>query len=320
MSKPFSFGSWLAPYFDRFVTLRRASGAGYETQARLLRAFDCFLKKECPQPPLSREVLRRYLASLDRLSPRGRNNVVSVLWPALGHALMHGAEVEELPERSPRPPRYWRERPPRILSLEEVEGLLDAARKLPPLGSLRPATTVTLLGLLYVTGLRIGEALALNVGDLNLQDRTLTVRNGKFGKSRSLPLRVSTIGALRRYLVHPCRPVGTNAFAPFFVSGRRRRLAYSTLASALKQACKGAGIPSPWPRPHDFRHTFAISRLSEWYAKGRDAYALLPILSTYLGHVSVENTRQYLIANGPLLQEAASRFAERAQALDEVLQ
>jgi integrase/recombinase XerD len=189
---------------------------------------------------------------------------------------------------------------------------------LPPVDSLRPATTATLLGLLYTTGMRIGEALALDVGDLDCGDRILTVRKGKFGKSRALPLRESTIEALVLYLHHPLRPMGTDASAPLFVSRRRRRLADPTARLAILKSCLAAGISKPLPRPHDFRHTFAIGRVEAWYAQGRDVNALLPTLSTFLGHVSVENTRIYLIANGTLLEQAAVRFAHHTSALDEV--
>jgi integrase len=88
---------------------------------------------------------------------------------------------------------------------------------------------------------------------------------------------------------------------------------------AIRSACLAAGIPKPWPRPHDFRHTFAVSRVAAWYAQGRDVNALLPALSTYLGHISVENTRLYLTANGDLLEQAAVRFEHQTSALDEVL-
>ena len=318
MTRPRTFASWLAPQFESFVALRRASGAGYFSQRNLLLAFDRYLGAHAPEPPLLRETLTRYLASLDRLSPRGRDNVVAVVWPAVAYALRHGACVETLPTRPPKPAAYWRQRQPRILSATEIRSILVAARRLPPVDSLRPATTATLLGLLYTTGIRIGEALALDVGDLDCGDRILTVRRGKFGKSRALPLRESTVEALVRYVHHPLRPVGTDASAPLFVSCRRRRLSYPAVSTALGKACLAAGISKPLPRPHDFRHTFAIGRVEAWYMEGRDVNALLPTLSTYLGHVSVENTRLYLIANGTLLEQAAARFAHHTGALDEV--
>jgi integrase/recombinase XerD len=318
VTRPRVFTSWLAPHFERFVALRRASGAGYVSQRNLLLAFDRYVSGHAPQPPLRRETLIQYLASLDRLSPRGRDNVVGVVWPALTHALRHSAGVEALPARPPKPASHWRQRPPCILSATEVASVMAAARRLPPVDILRPATTATLLGLLYTTGMRIGEALALNVGDLDHHDRILTVRRGKFGKSRALPLRESTVEALLRYLDHPLRQVSTDASAPFFVSHRRRRLSYPALWPAVRKACLAAGISKPVPRPHDFRHTFAVSRVAAWYAQGRDVNALLPTLSTYLGHVSVENTRLYLTANGVLLEQAAARFARKTSALDEV--
>lgn len=319
MNRPSAFTSWLAPQFERFVTLRRASGAGYVSQRNLLLAFDRYVGQHAPQPPLLRVTLTQYLASLDRLSPRGWDNVVAVVWPAVTHALQHGARVEALPARPPKPSPHWRQRQPRILSLTEVGSLLAAARRLPPVDSLRPATMATLFGLLYTTGLRIGEALALDVGDLDCRDGLLTVRRGKFGKSRTLPLHKSAIEAMIRYVRHPLRPVSTAESAPLFVALSRRRLAYPTAATALYSACHTAETPRPWPRPHDFRHTFAISRVAAWYAQERDVNALLPALSTYLGHISVENTRLYLTANGALLEHAAARFAESTSALDEVL-
>ena len=319
MTRPRVFMSWLAPYFNSFVALKRASGLLYDSARNLLLAFDRYVNAHAPAAPLRRETLMQYVTSLDRLSPRGRDNAVGVVWSAVSHAQRHGAPINALPERPTRPWRFWSRRQPRIVSGTEVESLLATARQLPPKGSLRPATIATLVGLLYTTGIRIGEALALDVGDLNRRDRILTIRNGKFGKSRVLPLRQSVAEALACYVVHPLRPIGTGQTDTFFVSRLRRRLADSTARSAIATVCLQAGIAHPQPRPHDFRHTFAVSRIAAWYQEGRDVNTLLPALSTYLGHVSVENTRLYLTANGALLEQAAQRFAHKTRALDEVL-
>ncbi len=319
MTRSHAFISWLAPHFERFVALRRANGAGYVLQRKLLLCFDRHVDAHAPEPPLLRESLTQYLASLERLSPRGRDNVVGVVWPALAYAQRHDACIEALPTRPPKASRFWRQRQPRIITTPEIQSLLAAARELPWQSTLRPATAATLLGLLYTTGIRIAEALALDIGDLDPKDRILTIRRGKFGKSRALPLRESTVEAWVRYVEHPLRPLGTKASAPVFVSGQRRRLSDSSVRPTLYSACRLAGIAKPWPRPHDFRHTFAVSRVAAWYAQGRDVNALLPVLSTYLGHVSVENTRHYLSANGALLEQAAARFEHQTCALDEVL-
>ena len=312
------FTSWLALYFESFVALRRACGAVYVSQKRKLLAFDRYVARQAAQPPLVSETLVGYLVTLQHLSPRARDNVVTVVWGGVSHAQRHGAEVEALPMRPPRSPTQWRERPPHIFSTADVASILAAARRSPPVRSLRPVTIATLLGLLATTGMRIGEALALDVGDLDRQGRMLTIRKGKFGKTRVLPLCESTTRALSCYLDHPLRLLSTDTSAPLFVLGHRR-LSYSTARVAFRSACLTAGLDEPLPRIHDLRHTSAINRLAAWYEQGQDVDARLPALSTYLGHISVEKTRRYLVTNGILLEQAALLFGRQTNALDEVL-
>jgi integrase len=309
------FSSWLAPYFRRFVALKRAGGAAFETPTKLLAQFDRFIGSPS-RPPLRRGDLVRYLASLAPLFPRSRENAICVAWAALAHAQRHGARVELL-ARPPAPSGSLRKRRVRIVTPAEFERIFAAAERMAPILGLRAATTSTLIGLLYTTGLRIGEARSLDVADLDVAAAILTVRRGKFGKSRLLPIRESTLRALQRYLAHPRRRVGAEGSLPLFVSGRRRRLSHSSALQNFRLACRLAGLVPPYPRLHDLRHSFAVGRVATWYEHGRDVDALLPILSTYLGHVSVENTRAYLVTNGVLLERAAARFAQKTTFLDE---
>ena len=310
------FLSWLAEDFERFIVVKRAGGAVYKTQHHLLIRFDRYVCEHIAQPPLTPEILTQWLASCTS-SPRDRDNSVSVVWQALAHARRHGAQVQTLPPRPPKAPSYWRQRLPRVVSPSEVTRLMEAAHRLPPLGQWRGVCTGTLLGLLYVTGLRIGEAQALDVGDLDRKQGILTIVSGKFGKRRALPLRRSTVQALTRYLEHPLRPLGTEDSAPFFVSCRRQRLCGQAMRRGIREAGKLAQLVDPIPRPHDFRHSFAVRQLARAYAENLDFETLLPALSTYLGHTSVEATRSYLVANGSIFEHAARRFAEATQALDE---
>lgn len=166
-----SFRSPFAPYLDRFVSLKRAVGLQYNSARNMLLAFDRYIDAHAPETPLRQETLIQYLISLQRLSPRARDNAVGVVWAALAYAHSHGALIESLPERPAPSPQFWRQRQPRIVSATEIGDILAATRDLPPKGSLRPATMATLLGLLYTTGIRIGEALALDVGDFDCRDR-----------------------------------------------------------------------------------------------------------------------------------------------------
>lgn len=316
MKKLRPFTSWLAPHLEGFVALRQASGAVFKSERVWLLAFDRYVAGHSTQAPFLRETLLAYLASIEHLSASSRDHIVALVWSSLAYAKNHGALIEVLPERPPKLAQPWLQRQPRILTEAEITSLMAAARRSPAERS-RPETIPTLLGLLATTGVRIGEALALDVSDLDRRDRILTIRKGKFGKARALPLRDSTAQALVSYIDHPLRSKQRESSAPLFVSNRGR-LPYSTTWDALQEACLAAGLLEPWPRLHDFRHTFAIRRVAAWYEQGRDVDTLLPALSTYLGHVSVENTRLYLVANGPLLEHAAHRFERHTCALDGV--
>lgn len=318
MKRHVTFRSWLGAHFRAFVALKHAGGFDYQSQEELLLTFDHYVCSSGVQPPLSRTVLLAYLETKTHLAPRSRDNVIAVLWPALAYARRHGARVLDLPARPPKPLEYLRLRQPRILTDAEFSGLLAAAARLAPVGGYRPVTAAAVLGLLWATGLRIAEALALDVGDLDTRDRLLTVRAGKFGKRRVLPLQVSTVSALERYLHHPVRRSSVAPSAPLFISERKRRICYPSFAATFAAAWAATSISGPRPRIHDLRHAFAVRTVARWYAESRDVNGLLPALSTYLGHVSVENTRQYLVANGSLLSAASMRFALGTSALDEV--
>lgn len=313
------FRSWLAPIFCRFVALKRASGYEFRSGEGSLRRFDTYLDENVPAAPLTRQAIVDYLESLDKLSPRGRDNQISVVWQALIFARRHGARIDPLPGRPRCAPSSFRIRPVRIVSQEEIASIITAARSLEPSHHLRSATYATLFGLLYATGVRISEALSIDVGDIDWNAGLLTIRHGKFGKTRVLPLKSSVVEALDKYLTDPRRKVGRAATNPVFVSNRNRRLSSCAAMGSLKKLCIIASIKKPFPRLHDFRHSFAVSCVMRWYRKEKDVNALLPALCTYLGHVSVEHTRIYLQANGILLEEASRRFSLKSSQLDEVL-
>ena len=316
------YQSWLAPVFERFVAVKRAGGAGYTSQIRHLAAFDRYLVQGAHRAPLRRDTLLAFVSSLARLSPRGRDNVASVVWQALRFARRHGAQVEVLPPPPAKAPSYSRLREPRIVTGDEIRTVLEQARTLSGprrADAHRAVTYPSLFGLLFATGMRIGEALDLDAGDVDLDAGLITIRHGKFGKRRLLPVRSCTLSALRRFIEDPRRPTPHGPVQPLFVSSQRRRLSQSTAGSTFKAMCRRAALAEPLPRVHDLRHSFAVLAVAGWYRDGRDVHALLPVLSTYLGHVSVQNTRSYLRQNGLLLEHACRRFAVETNALDEVL-
>ncbi len=192
---------------------------------------------------------------------------------------------------------------------------MGAAHRLRSATKLRCRTHATLVGLLASTGLRPGEALALDVSDVDLPSGVLSVRESKFGKSRFVPVEPSTVAALadyarRRDAVHPRRST-----AAFLVTGRGERLRPSATRRTFAMLCQaiglrpktGCGRVGRGPRLGDLRHTFATRRLVEWLRAGHDLDRLVPTLATYLGHVGVEETYWYVQAVPELLQLVTER-------------
>ncbi|MCP5089898.1 MAG: tyrosine-type recombinase/integrase [Gammaproteobacteria bacterium] len=206
----------------------------------------------------------------------------------------------------------------RLIDLPRLSGtdyhsqaLLAGATVLPPASSLRPHTIATLLGLLYSTGLRIGEALALNLSDFHPAQPRLFIAAGKFHKARWIPLAPSVCQALQRYGEHRLAVVPQGPQAPFFVNLCGRRLHYCSAHRDFHRLLAHCGIARgehPSARLQDFRHTFAITRLLACYREGCDVNARLPALATYLGHVDIASTQCYLHPTAELLAQVDQRF------------
>jgi integrase/recombinase XerD len=307
-----TFKSVLAPFLRDFVALRRACGSDFSGPEFCLGKFDRFLSSRKARAVDAR-VLRDFVASLGTLSGSYRTHIVGFLWGALEHAHRHGGPVREIPDR----PQFKKQSPrkPYILSEVEVARLLAATRLVGtwhPRYAVTGPTQATLFGLLRATGIRISEALALNVCDLEREDRLLVIRAGKFKKARLVPLSSSTMNALTRYLDVRTRlghtPVPDGSF---FVSHFGSRLAYRSAHHAFSVLVRLAGISDAQgrrPRVHDLRHTFAVRAVIDWHEKGRDANRLLALLSTYMGHVDLASTTFYLQPSPELLLAAGRRF------------
>ena len=207
---------------------------------------------------------------------------------------------------------HYRRTTPYLYSDQQVADLMAAAQQLAP--PLRGHTYATVIGLLAVTGLRIGEAARLDRCDVDLDSGVLTIRDSKFAKSRAVPVHVTTVAALRHYaaLRDTLRP--SQACAAFFVSTRGTRLDPANTSHTFAELLDVAGIRAQpgvrRPRIHDLRHLFAVNTLLGWYRPeiDGDPAAMLPALSTYLGHVDPKSTYWYLQATPQLLALAAQRL------------
>lgn len=204
--------------------------------------------------------------------------------------------------RSPR-------RTPYLFTDDEISQLMDSAADSARTVQ-RAVMLRTLIGLLAVTGMRVGEALRLADGDIDQDSAVITIRATKFGKSRHVPVTATTIDALDACMKVRDETLATPIWPNVFVSGIGTPIAYTYFCFTFRRAINAAGIGDPAPvlrpRIHDLRHRFAVRTLIGWHRAGLDVGAMLPRLSTYLGHREPRYTYRYLTGTPELLGHAAA--------------
>jgi integrase len=208
---------------------------------------------------------------------------------------------------------------PYLYSKEDIQRLLSAALEMPCRYThckLRSWTYYCLFGLLSASGLRLGEARNLKLSDIDFDAAVLTIRGTKFGKSRLVPMHASTSTVLQDYLKRRRQHCAAQAASHYlFTSQMGNRLdvgdIHRTFYALSRQIGLRGATDSHGPRLHDMRHVFATNTLVRWYEAEQDPERLLPILSTYLGHVHVADTQWYLSGSPELMKEAMRRLERR---------
>jgi integrase/recombinase XerD len=301
--------SGLAQAVQDYVTLRRAMGYKLDTPARLLPDFADVLERSGATTVTIQAALEWAMEPAD----------ASPAWWAARLSMVRGFAVylatldptTQIPPAGLLPHRTHRPTP-QLYSRADIVHLLAAAGRLTP--PLRAATYTTLLGLLAVTGLRVGETIRLDRDDIDPDDGLLTVRRSKFNTSRQLPLHCSTSTALTSYAQLRDRLCPSPRAATFLVSTRGTALIYNNVRAVFRHLVGGldrrAGV-QPHPsrvRINDLRHSFAVTTLLDWHAAGVDVDARLPLLSAYLGHADPAATYWYLQAAPELMAVVAERL------------
>ena len=294
----------------QYVAVRRALGTQFREPAVTLDHFVEFLERE------GAEFITIQLALRWAMEP---TLVQRATWARrLTLVRRFAAWLSAIDARTEVPPRrlldaHRRRRAPHIYADQEIERLMVEASRLPSPTGLRALTYATLIGLLAATGLRPGEALALDRSDVDLSNGVLSIRQTKFGKSRFVPVEDSTRVALEHYAQRRDRLCSRRRSEAFLISERGMRLEGSAARRTFAKMSCAIGLRANaerkrigrGPRLQDFRHSFATGRLVEWYRAGLDVKRELPKLATYLGHVDVGLTYWYIEAVPELLQLAA---------------
>jgi integrase/recombinase XerD len=299
-----------------YVGLRSAIGYTVRYEEKLLKNFVQFLASQNDCGPIRAQMAIDWAcAPVPGRGLAGKAGRLKVVRGFLSHLRAALPETEVpgpgvlAPIRRPTPYLY---------SHGEIEALMQESLRLRPKDSLRPHVYCTLIGLLASSGLRVGEALQLNVNDVRLVSTTphLQIVEGKFRKSRLVPLHATTAEKLAVYAKERKRLCGDALSDAFFMSEKGGYITYDACWDTFGGLLRRTGIRNDAGSRrlgvHALRHSFAVGRMVEWYRAGLPVKDLIPTLSVYLGHVQPAHTYWYLTATPELLGAAADRFLQYA--------
>jgi integrase len=293
----------LGAAIDFYLRTRRSLGFALKPDEQILRSLQAYAQGVHYQRPLSEPLVLDWACSPQEADPMwwARRLVVARRFVQFWHAFDPRVQV---------PPSgvygaAYRRNPVHIYSAQELSSLLEAAGALPPTQSLRPATFSTLLALLACTGLRISEALNLQIQDFDAATGVLLIRKSKGGQSRCVPLKASAVRALSHYQQLRQKQLASPRSGAFFLSHKGGPLSYSQVQKTFGWLRRQLGwTQAPIPRLHDLRHTFAVRRLIAWQGRAHQGSKMLA-LATYLGHRNIRYTYWYLSAVPELLALAS---------------
>ncbi len=289
-----------------YLALRRALGFKLDRSEYELGKFVRYARAQS-SPFLTTSMALQWATQSSGASP---HTWAKLLCMVRGFAkYLHGSDARhEVPPPDAIPYRKNRHHP-YIYSDEDVAALIQQARSIRfPLVA---ASYATLFGLLAVTGMRLGEALALDLTDVDWNTGLLLIRNSKFDKSRQVPLHLTTLDALHKYDRLRGKVFPSSTIPSFFVSLAGTRIVEQNVHMTFVRLIRKNGLfeKRPRPRVHDLRHSFAVKTIRHWYKTGLEVEPRLPMLSTFLGHVSPSSTYWYMTATPELMSLAAKRLA-----------
>ena len=324
MNHPNVFTSVLGPTITEYVALKRALGRRYDGEQRVFAALDAFLATTGSD--LTPDTFTRWCRTQEHLTSTVRRHRMRLV----RHLALYRRRREPscyVPDAVLFPVRHQPAQP-YIFTHAEIARLLQQANALKssrdcPLRSQLFSLAITLL---YTAGLRRGELLRLTLGDYDQRQGTLRIRESKFHKSRLVPLSADAIEQLDRYIEARKQrrlPAAPQTALVWNKRGGGRAYSATGFYSTLRRLFQAAAIRKPdgrLPRIHDLRHGFAVHALQRWYSAGEDVQAKLPLLSIYMGHVSITSTQYYLKWTEPLANAASERFAKHCAHLVQPLQ
>lgn len=313
-NKPvYEFHSVFASSIYKYLALKEALGEKITSPGNILRQFDRYcMSIDLQEPILTLELAENWFLTKADEKQSTRSHRVSALWCFARHFSAEGGEVTWKPNigYAGRQNRYV----PYIYTKAEVKNIFAAADAMPKSCKKSRFNVIfpAIIRALYGCGLRISEALALKVKDVDLENGFIFVYAGKFGKDRKVPMSDSLLQYLREYYRENVDFIGIPSDGWFFPNAKGECYSQRTVYDKFRQILWIAGIShqgkGKGPRLHDLRHTFAVHALQQNIEQGKDIYTSLTGLMVYLGHGKITSTEYYL----RLTAEFFPDFLERA--------
>ena len=297
MNKRFNHGIY-AGLIRQYIAHKRSLGFKIEDIEERLRRFDRLtIVRGESSIGISQELFDQWAIRLPEESDANRYSRISILRQFSVYLQMIGYN-----SYIPKLPKYKSTFTPHIFTKAEIASIFQASDKLflkRKYMYSQLCVMPTLLRMLYSTGLRIGEALNLKHRDVNLDKEYLVLRHCKNGQDRVVPISKSLAEVCKDYYIYKQKQlIDTDAGTYFFTALNGNRCQTNTIyehfRTVLYKASISHGGRGVGPRMHDLRHTFCVKALLKMSEAGMDLYYSMPILSTYIGHQSVEATNKYV--------------------------
>lgn len=305
--KKYPYSSVFADIFTEYVELNQAVGKKFDADASAVWRFD----KWCVENGVADEILTRDVYSVWCEVNRNERNTnhrarVRTMNRAVNFLREYGRS-DFTPQSAPRAVRSFT---PYIFSHDEIHRFFAAAdsiemkRQAPLAYKIYPL----LFRMLYCCGMRVSEVTLLRAKHVDLNKGVLTILDAKHGKDRLVPMSDSLTKLCSEYAMEVL-PADSEYFFPAPDDGYLSKgTVYSRFRDLLWKAEILHGGRGKGPRLHDFRHSFAVHRLTEWSRSGVDLYTTIKILSVYLGHVDLASTQYYLRLTADVFPDVTAKF------------
>lgn len=300
----------LLPYINDFITMRHNLGFKSASMEIGLRAFDAFASREgLEKIQITKDLAMKWCKRRSGEASDTFSHRTNFLRQFAIYLCNLGYEAY-LPQRLPVKKDSFS---PYIYSTEEINRIFEAADRLELFDKHAHTMLIgmpLLIRMLYATGIRVGEALKLNLKDVNLNKNYLVIKGSKNGKDRMVPFSASLAEVCFQYLKY--RGKLPQKCDYFFIKLNGLKCTSSSYRLWWNRILKSAGIPHrgkiDGPRIQDLRHSFCVASMHKTASSGKDLYYSLPVLSRYVGHTSIASTDQYARMTSEMFPELLNKL------------